>query len=145
MTWEYAQNILLSSERIRLQKSNCSIILTKSVHVYTAKKNPVRIYIKMKIKKKKNKWRVVISRGVLQGIFFFLFVAFCIFQILYHDNYYFYIGEKMINFVKNIINNNKSFGLDIGVTDQKVWSYEIWGQFLSLSFGKTQLIIFVSN
>ena len=51
----------------------------------------------------------------------------------------------MINFAKNIINNNKSFGLDIGVTNQKVWSYEIWGQFLSLSFGKTQLIIFVSN
>lgn len=124
MTWEYAQNILLSSERIRLQKSNCSIILTKSVHVYRAKKNPVRIYIKMKSKKKK-KWRVVISRGVLQGIFFFLFVAFCIFQILYHDKYYFYIGEKIINFIKNIINNNKNFGLDIGVTNQKGLKYGV--------------------
>ena len=84
-------------------------------------------------------------QGSITGDIFFLFVAFCIFQILYHDNYYFYVGEKMINFVKNIINNNKSFGLDIGVTNQKVWSYEILGQFLSLGFGKTQLIIFVSN
>lgn len=70
MTWEYAQNILLSSERIRLQKSNCSIILTKSVHVYRAKKNPVRIYIKMKSKKKKKKSSYI--QGSITGdIFFF--------------------------------------------------------------------------
>lgn len=37
MTWEYAQNILLSSERIRLQKSNCSTSLTKSAHIYREK------------------------------------------------------------------------------------------------------------
>ena len=75
-------------------KSNYSIILIKCAHTRKARGKKTRgIYIKMK--------RVIISREVLQGIFF-LFVFFYIYQILYSDKYFFYLGEKIINCILKI-------------------------------------------